>query len=623
MRPAEIVHRVGEQCALKILQVRHRMGWASPAQLCGDAGTFSFCAGSTRRLPELPWAFDPDAETVGALLDGRGGALGFDWRWRPEESVWHEAPDTRMTWPRIFFGLIPYRQGNPYGDVRVVWEPSRLQHLIALGLLARDARPGIRRQAAALLRAQLVSWVEANPYLTGVHYISAMECGLRVLAVCHAVDLARGAWDDSDPVWPALLSVVLTHAELIAKRVSRHSSTGNHTIAEAAALAYAGTLFPEMAAADRWRALGLSLLEQEVAHQILPDGGGVEQAFWYQAFIVDLYGLVIALLRHHHQAIPSLIVSAFARGRDFLGALSNAPDQLPQIGDADGGYALSPYLRVAWSDRPWSPGLTVFSDAGYSLIRGGEEDRAVLLFDHGPLGMPPCHGHGHADALSVVFRLGEKDLLLDPGTYTYAGDARWRAYFRGTPAHNTVTVDELDQAVQETPFLWSRPYSARIVRREQTTDGIFRILARHDGYAQRVGVTHWRAVSARPSGSWLVWDRLTGKGFHKLELNWQLGVEPVQHAGGYRLPSVAPAVSLSITGGAFSVCRGRTEPIAGWRSRGYGVKEPITTIRTQFEGPLPHEFVTHIQVGPRSLSAECANGETALFREWVDAAQAH
>ena len=36
--------------------------------------------------------------------------------------------------------------------------------------------------------------------------------------------------------------------------------------------------------------------------------------------------------------------------------------------------------------------------------------------------------------------------MLDPGRYTYAeGDPNWRHWFRGTAAHNTVTVDGRDQ----------------------------------------------------------------------------------------------------------------------------------------------------------------------------------
>ncbi|MDC4226709.1 MAG: hypothetical protein MPW15_21275 [Candidatus Manganitrophus sp.] len=64
--------------------------------------------------------------------------------------------------------------------------------MVGLGLLSKEASPEVGRKAAAfLLEAQFLSWIEANPFLTGIHYISAMECGLRLIAVCHALDLVR------------------------------------------------------------------------------------------------------------------------------------------------------------------------------------------------------------------------------------------------------------------------------------------------------------------------------------------------------------------------------------------------------------------------------------------------
>src|SRR5262249_62005662 len=80
----------------------------------------------------------------------------------------------------------------------------------------------------------------------------------------------------------------------------------------------------------------------------------------------------------------------------------------------------------------------------------------VVVIDHGPLGMAPGYGHGHADALSLSACVRGEGLLIDPGTYGYNLGEKWRRYFRSTRAHNTVTVDGLDQALQVGTFLWSR-----------------------------------------------------------------------------------------------------------------------------------------------------------------------
>ena len=80
------------------------------------------------------------------------------------------------------------------------------------------------------MEGQFLSWMEANPYLTGAHYISAMECGLRLIAVCHAFDQVRAWLRRPDLVWTSIVRLVEGHANLIRQRVSLHSSLGNHTI---------------------------------------------------------------------------------------------------------------------------------------------------------------------------------------------------------------------------------------------------------------------------------------------------------------------------------------------------------------------------------------------------------
>jgi hypothetical protein len=264
----------------------------------------------------------------------------------------------------------------------------------------------------------------------------------------------------------------------------------------------------------------------------------------------------------------------------------------------------------------------IFKDSGYSMIRDRKNGEITLIFDHGPLGMAPSYGHGHADALSVLLRVGKEDILIDSGTFTYTGDARWRSYFRGTPAHNTVAVDGSDQAVQETPFMWSHPFQSRLIRHEEAWNGEIRLLAYHDGYARlRPGIEHWRAVIYRPTGLWLIFDHLTGEGVHTLDLHWHCGVSPVRKGEGFLLSTPDQDFSLVVQGGELSLHSGEENPILGWRSRRYGNKEPITTLRARYHGRLPHGVVTQIQTGrePSKLSGT----ERLSIEGWMDEAQAN
>ncbi len=135
---------------------------------------------------------------------------------------------------------------------------------------------------------------------------------------------------------------------------------------------------------------------------------------------------------------------------------------------------------------------------------------------------------------------------------------------------------------------------------------------------KRAGVTHWRAVLYLPPDSWVVWDRLTGNGVHQLELNWHLGIEPSIHAGIYALSSEGNSIRLAVEGGTNTLHHGKIEPIGGWLSRSYGLKEPITTLRANYTGSLPHEFTTRIYLGSVTASAEPHIRRLSGLRKIVD-----
>ena len=619
MSRQELFHRVRERLSILVMWVHYLRGHFYSSQGFA-ADRFHFCSSLSPLLPDLPWVFEPNSDEIQELLDGKGAALGFAWKWHEDPAVWHTAPDTQREWPRSFFAAIPYRSGNPHGDIRVVWEPSRLQHLVALALCAKLSPPEEAAQFVALLEKQLWSWVEANPPFTGVHYISAMECALRLIAVCHALDLVRERLQQNARVWPAMLKLVHSHASFIERRLSLHSSCGNHTIAECAGLVYAGALFPEFNGAQRWKALGLKFLTRESERQILSDGGGIEQAFWYLLFILDLCGLVRKLLEHHAETPPTALKDATRRGKAFLNAVASGPSSLPDMGDRDDGFALSPHLNLSWEHSESPERLVHFPETGCTLIYTRGQVRANLLFDHGPLGMPPLYGHGHADALSVVLYMANGAILIDPGTYTYTGDPTWRAYFRGTRAHNTVGVDGLDQAKQVSAFQWSNPYRCELYRCDESDDGRIRLLGFHDGYTP-IGVTHWRGVVFLPDDVFLVYDRLTGRGSHRLELNWHCGPVPARKGLCYEMDHFGHRVLIEISGGDTSPYCGALGSRLGWRSPKYGVREETTVLQTVYDGPLPHEFITLIGIGSQSFEDYPVKDELALLRTWVDEAE--
>ena len=150
-----------------------------------------------------------------------------------------------------------------------------------------------------------------------------------------------------------------------------------------------------------------------------------------------------------------------------------------------------------------------------------------LIADAGPMG-PGGAGHSHADALSFVLRRGEEDLLIDAGTFTYVGDAKWRNWFRGTAAHNTIRIDGLDQATPLGPFRWAdKPEVAINAWRTDSEEDFLDAVCRYRGLEHRR-----RILFAKPDTIFVLdeVEQACCGPQHLLEQFWHSGEEVTQES---------------------------------------------------------------------------------------------
>lgn len=482
-------------------------------------------------------------------------------------------------------------------DIRSVWEPARLQALTERCVELRGAESESRREELGKeVRSGIMAWLNRNPFPLGLHYLSAMECGLRIPVFFYALKLLRL----TDEEFAAIGRAVWRHAWLTRRRLSLYSSLGNHTIAECAGLAFAAALFPGSGEGRDWLDTAVSLLRREISHQILADGGPVEQSFAYHRFVLDLYWLTTDFLGRNGLADLRDLLPRLRAGEEFLAAFRDRRGNLPAIGDSDDGRAVAPSLAPARWEAPLpEPGVRSFPDAGYSVFRCA--CGALLTFDHGPLGMPPLYNHGHADALSVTYSLEGIPFLVDPGTFRYNGDPVSRAWFKGTRSHCTVTIDGEDQAVQETGFIWSRPYRSGIVTRRDK-DAMVRLEAIHDGYARlREPVRHKRSVLLFDDGCFLIRDSFWGEGVHLFEANLHIHPDVLIRREGtwWLLENDGRTVAVLVAAGRDGTEEGAEPSLhGGWFSPAYGSRRESSLLRLSQRGiPQDVSFSTIICAG--------------------------
>ncbi|MBW2031941.1 MAG: heparinase II/III-family protein, partial [Deltaproteobacteria bacterium] len=324
--------------------------------------------------------------------------------------------------------------------------------------------------------------------------------------------------------------------------------------------------------------------------------GCAEQSTAYHRFVLDLYWLALHFLKGNALIPSSRWKERLEAGEKFLAAFAFG-GATPSIGDSDDGCVVGPGL---YPPRGRGKALRretrTFPEAGYTIIPIDKD--GLLTFDHGPLGMPPLFNHGHADALSITLTKSGKPLLVDPGTYKYNQELEFRRYFKGTRAHNTVTIDGEDQAVQETSFIWSKPYKARLEGAcKANGDTIF--VASHSGYLRlKDPVVHRRLVMHFRKSNLLIKDCFEGRGIHSYELNFHIHPDgSVERRGAWwRISNGDVTIHVRLfSGGDFEVREGAESPILGWYSPRYGVKVPskvLNAIRRGF--PKDTIFLTGI-----------------------------
>jgi hypothetical protein len=531
-----------------------------------------------------------------------------------------------------YFRRSPYLDFSRAGDHKAIWELNRHQHLT---LLAQAFLLTGRRRYLDEAFRQLEDWMNANPFLRGINWASALEVAFRALSWAWLWHLA--AAEMPEPLRRRLRTELYRHGRYLELNLSVYFSPNTHLLGEAVALHALGMLFPDWPRAARWAREGSRIVEQQILRQVRDDGSHFEQSAYYHVYALDFFLLYRLLAKP-----PEPYTARLLRMAEYLHAIMGPSGTLPLIGDDDGGRLFHPYgsrmqfgratlatcaalfqrpdwlrsaedlqpqaawwlgaralqLRPSPPAPPVSPTVSrLFDDAGVAVMASGA---AHLVIKAGPFG-EGSGGHSHSDVLSLVVHLGDRELLIDPGTFTYMADPEQRNLFRGAAAHNTVRIDGRDQAIPAGPFRWNekpavtvrefvtRPeldyldaacsYAAdrqnrfAMWGRLAACGGLLTRLRRLPTAAQlnklphKTLFTHRRRILFRKPRVVIVLDSVDGPpGEHTLEQFWHLG-----------LPEDAARFSFSAP----------AAHVEAWRSRAFASKEPAPALCVTWRGPLP------------------------------------
>jgi hypothetical protein len=630
MSREELRERLAQEFRKRQDGILYRLGFDfadSSSHLSGaNSGTFFFGADSIdpiiatlrQRLPEQCEQIIRRAEKI---CQHRFDLLGCENLEYGEAIDWHLDALHGKRAPRKLFYKMRYLNFDEVGDSKITWELNRHQHFVTLAKAYRLT--GNARFIDEILR-QWRQWRANNPYPVGINWASSLEVSFRGLSWLWTYHLLAGAegLPDFREEWLRSLAV---HGRHIERYLSTYFSPNTHLLGEGVGLFFLGVLCPKLASAQRWKALGWKIIIRESGRQVQGDGFHFEQSTYYHVYALDLFLHSAVLASLNNILIPKDLEQTLEKMLTALSLLGRAGPP-PGFADDDGGRVFDPRrnrsehlldplatgailfrrgdLKRATGDLReetiWLLGMegvrlwdelesnelrtdsTALQNSGYYLLMS-TKPAVQLAIDAGPQGTQ-SGGHGHADALSICLQ-GQHPLLIDPGTYTYAGGER--DLYRGTAMHNTLRVDGLDQAEPAGPFAWKRLTQTRVEQWIQGP-GFDLLVASHDGY-QRLAqpVMHRRCVISLKNGLYLVRDVVQGQGRHRLDISWHLGQD--LHVVGenlFRVKGASQGLALLPAQGHGWAEEVRKE---AW-SPAYGQKAPMTVLNFGTTAEMPAEF---------------------------------
>jgi hypothetical protein len=364
---------------------------------------------------------------------------------------------------------------------------------------------------------------------------------------------------------------------------------------------------------DRSKATdALALLGANAATDIWADGVHRECSTDYHLIVLRSLVGAIANARQAGLQVPSELLDGAQRACDFALHVQRPDGLTPALSDGD-QVDFRPLLAdaaevldrpdLAWAATAGAEGTPPvrrhadFPVGGYYTQRSGwgdgdlaYQDERFAIMDCGPLG---DGGHGHYDQLSVELVGGGRSLVVDPGRFTYSDtDGEWRRWFKGTAAHNTVTVDGLDQTSYQ-PGKPKGPVSTAKLRGRWTQPGLDVLVGEvrspsHDA-------VHTRMLAFVHDDYWLVHDQLRGRTRHRYDARWHLA--PEAH-GRTHLVRDRDQTTVRAPGLLLTVPRwcGEVSLADGWVSPRYGVRIPAPIVVITVSDRADADIVTVVTV---------------------------
>jgi hypothetical protein len=481
-------------------------------------------------------------------------------------------------------GGLDWGADGPTGDKEWAWFVNRHLFLRDMAEAYLATKHEVYEEA---ISGYIVDWVLFNPYpdhLTFSPQWRALEAARRITDSWTAI-----FYDRRMAISPEARLLILCSLPDHARDLSEHGSFwgGNHRLTELSALAMIAVAWPEFRDSKEWLDQAMKETRDGIISQSYADGAYKELSNHYQSIVQQSFERTLELIRSagmEDRALEDraeLMWNYFASVMrpDGNGPLNNEGDleyNRRGILEICDNFDRPDWLYIATDGeqgkRPSLPPSRYFPWAGQAVMRSGwDPDAQWAFFDIGPAGT----AHQHNDRLHFDITLGQHDILMDSGRYTYQ-PGPWKEFFSGASAHNVILVDGKGPVMP--PLSVKKPMSATAIIADDYD--FFAACSDYpaDSLTGQGGARHTRSIFYRRGRYWLVIDNVQTFGETKLETLWHfhpdVGVT-TEGADIVAWASEKTALRIRQVYGkteAWNFVRGAMNPIQGWCSPDYNTK---------------------------------------------------
>lgn len=304
---------------------------------------------------------------------------------------------------------------------------------------------------------------------------------------------------------------------------------GNHRLFEAQRTLTAGANFPEFKNSEKWRKIGIEVLNAEIKKQVYPDGMQFELSANYHNAAINIFlnaynaakmtGVEKEFPESYMKTVESMIMATLNFSfPDYTfpmfgdGWIGQKKDMLKQYADWAKAFPDNQVIQYFATDGQkgklpdyLSKGLNT---AGFYTFRNGWNDKSTVMVLKAS---PPGKFHAQPDNGTFELWVKGRNFTPDAGVFVYSGDEeimKKRNWFRQTRVHNTLTLNDENMLITQAKRLqWATDKNLDIFSYSNPSYN---------------GLDHQRSVLFVDQKYFIIIDQAIGKTTGKLDVRFHL-----------------------------------------------------------------------------------------------------